>query len=299
MSYVFTKHIISTDVGVVLFHLKTTLITAGWIVKSSSDGTTFNTTGDQITSPNAGAGGFSNLNAWIRIQMPSVNGIVRELTFQRTASTTYTFKYSFSAKFTTGGSATATPTATDQQSISGSTGNDTVHIIANTLAPYNFAAMGYPNGNANSGNGFGILFEAMMTNSGPIGDIDPYVMGASGFLSASLQNSSNIFCWFNKGTPNEFWGVVNPSGINTGSNSLFPGGSNIEIVSGKMKIAPIFWSRPIGSISSNGLKGAGVTLWWNGLRMLEGDNLTVSTPRDRICHGEANLPWDGTITLIR
>jgi len=71
------------------FRLKQIMVTAGWVVKSSSDGTTFNSTGDQITSANTGAGGMNNNNAWFRIQDPAGG---REFTLQKGGAATYQVK---------------------------------------------------------------------------------------------------------------------------------------------------------------------------------------------------------------
>lgn len=105
-----------------IYRLKEVLKAAGWVVKSSSDGTTYNSTGDQITGSGAGAGGMNNASAWFRIQEPGGPGR-REYTFQRATGGNdhqWRIKYSANAKFT-GGSpgATQTPSATDEQTLLG------------------------------------------------------------------------------------------------------------------------------------------------------------------------------------
>lgn len=91
---------------------------AGWTVPSSSDGTTYNAAGDQITQVGSGAGGLNNLNAWFRLRSPA--GL--EYTFQVTnASTNVRIKVSDAAGFIGGTpGATQTPSATDEGIVLGS-----------------------------------------------------------------------------------------------------------------------------------------------------------------------------------
>jgi hypothetical protein len=97
-----------------VYSFKQCLVSAGWVVKASSDGTTYNSTGDQITD----ATKLAAANAWVRLQDP---GTHREFCLQRTTNNTlWRVKYSLSAKFT-GGSpgATRVPSAADEATILG------------------------------------------------------------------------------------------------------------------------------------------------------------------------------------
>jgi hypothetical protein len=119
--------------AVAIYQLKTLLVSAGWVVKSSSDGTTYNSTGDQISSGGSGTGGLGNNHAWFRIQDP---GTRREFIFQRgTNNTDWRAKFSESAKFT-GGSpgATQTPSATDE-GYYWSSGNDATPTYTTLFGP--------------------------------------------------------------------------------------------------------------------------------------------------------------------
>ena len=100
----------------VMFHLKELLKSVGWSVLSSSDGTTYNSSGDQISHSGSGANGYGNTSAWFRIQDP---GALREYVFQRGSSSLYLkWMYSASDKFTGGTpNATTPPTATDEQGL--------------------------------------------------------------------------------------------------------------------------------------------------------------------------------------
>ena len=114
-----------------MYTFKELLKTAGWTVPSSSDGTTYNSSGDQITSGASGAGGLANNSAWFRLRDP---GGVKEITIQRgTLNTYYRIKYSFLAKFSGGSpSATQTPSATDEFLMLG-TGTDAAPGYTATL----------------------------------------------------------------------------------------------------------------------------------------------------------------------
>jgi len=70
-------------------------MSAGWLKKADSDGTTYSAIGTQVISGAAGTGGLGNTNAWVRMQSPAVGGKTREFIFQRgTLNTTWKVKYS-------------------------------------------------------------------------------------------------------------------------------------------------------------------------------------------------------------
>lgn len=102
--------------GHAMFNLKELLKGVGWSVLSSSDGTTYNASGDQITHYSTGAGGILNNYAWYRIRDPADR---REYLAQRgTSNTSWKIIYSSSDRFTGGTpDATTLPTATDQQGL--------------------------------------------------------------------------------------------------------------------------------------------------------------------------------------
>ncbi|MGW8177443.1 MAG: hypothetical protein ACWGQW_01385 [bacterium] len=103
-----------------IFKLKTVLKAAGWTVPRSSDGLTYNSTGDQITHAGTGAGGMENNRAWFVIQSP--NG-EHQWCFQKESgdNAEWRVKVSPLAGFVGGSpSAIIVPTATDQTTIFGS-----------------------------------------------------------------------------------------------------------------------------------------------------------------------------------
>lgn len=67
-----------------MFNLKQTLVSASWVVTSSSDGTTYDANTDLITHSGSGAGGMANHRAWFRIKDP---GGRREFVLQTSGTT--------------------------------------------------------------------------------------------------------------------------------------------------------------------------------------------------------------------
>src|SRR5438105_3370476 len=91
------------------YQLIALMLAAGWTQQGSGDGATFsNAAAGPVVSGSIGTGGLNNTNAWVRLRMPVVNGVTREITIQRTsASSIWRVKYSRSGGFT-GGAPSAT-----------------------------------------------------------------------------------------------------------------------------------------------------------------------------------------------
>ncbi len=126
MAYTFSVNNAPANGAIAIYTLITTLITAGWIKKMDSDGTTYSSTGVQVTGSGTGTNGFGNTSAWIRLQSPATNGgsvlnQTRELIFQRgTTDLVWRIKYSASAGFTGGSPAGAVvPSSTDEVYMTG------------------------------------------------------------------------------------------------------------------------------------------------------------------------------------
>src|SRR5688572_23586724 len=116
MSLTCTKTTPATN-ALAMFALKEALVDEGWIVVSSSDGSTYNAAGDQITTGASGAGGLDNSDAWFRLRMPEYQGRERELMVQRGGSgQSWRIAYSHEDTFDSGTpDATTIPEATDQE----------------------------------------------------------------------------------------------------------------------------------------------------------------------------------------
>ena len=133
--------------GAAMFIVKTTLVSAGWVVTRSGDGLAlFSSSGDIITTGASGAGGLGNTNAWFEIRDASTRVA---FTFQLITTTTWRVKYTESGAFAAGTPGISqTGTATDQQVLYGAgteaapTGTQMLHtdntyrfhVVANSTA---------------------------------------------------------------------------------------------------------------------------------------------------------------------
>lgn len=207
-------------------------IAAGWTVPSSSDGSTYNSSGNQITA-DSGAGSFANAGAWARLRQP---GGGREMLFQR-GSTSVLWRVLYSVAGFVGGSpgATRVPTATDQQFLIGA-GTDASPTYATTLStngtyrwllsfdaasPYDFWAAGLATAGLNC---VSMIFLLSM-EAGSYGalDLDPYIA----LVSASTPMSSTLLTRAynaptDPGIAKGWYRYTAPSG-GTWYNAVFPG----------------------------------------------------------------------------
>jgi len=198
-------HDVNTVVGAnggaeFVYRLLAVLIAAGWTKPADSDGTTYSSSGGQVTGYATGTNGLNNARAWVRLQEP---GGRREWLFQRDTSTNehqWRICYSAAAKFT-GGSpgATQTPSATDEQIILGggshasptfaqlvvAGGGYRAHLIAQSTVVggcYGFWAL-----TTVAGTGYcntAILQEPLWDNSYPAEDTDPCLLGVKFYAGA-------------------------------------------------------------------------------------------------------------------
>ena len=306
-----------------MYLVMTTLVAAGWTVKSSSDGTTYSSTGNQITSGNTGTGGLGNNNSWFRIQAPLVGSQHREFTFQRPSiNTGWRVKYSPTAGFT-GGSpgATQTPTATDEQVIVGS-GTDAAPVAATlfgTDAAYRFNVMagdstiGYSfywvgtTINSNSVNSLtsGFLLDVMQSGSYPSADPDPCVIY---FNTASVFTSGTLTYGNSKALLNTTYVNVVTQGIffNTTPNSLdifLPAsfGTTYSVTNPFTygdNLLPIIWGRDGSQTAPYGYKGVSSLMLCPSTVRSTFDTVTISTANDHIFLGNYVFPWNGSVPQI-
>lgn len=321
-----------------MFQFKTLLKTAGWTVPSSSDGLTFNGSGDQITSGSSGAGGMDNHNAWFVLKQPAaVDGYQRQLLFYRDNSNAQNWwiQYSITAGFT-GGGTTNPPTATDGQNLLGTsaggsqlfTANGTYRwqIMADNATAYSFCAFAYP-----IGGGFAnsiLMCDRMLAGSFPAQDNDPYVWFMSGYgtnravaynnnggNNASLsydcpmiQSNYNASqgtpsSWYKYGLPGAAF-VASPSMISAQFNggglySTAPFGLGSNPHSGNDDLFPLLWGRSAAAGGLVGYKGTSSLMQWCGAQRSTGDTITVSTASDHIVvNGALVLPWNGSNPII-
>src|ERR1019366_386639 len=194
MSYTYSVANTPATGAAAMYIVLSSLVTAGWLVKSDSDGTTYASSGGQITGGGSGTHGLANADAWFRIQAPIVGSQHREFTFQRIATNaSWRVKYSASAGFTGGSpAATQTPTATDEVVIVGS-GTDASPTGAALFAADSAYRFNMIAGDSSAGYGFywfanannqnsataitsGFLLDIMQSGSYSASDTDPCVI---------------------------------------------------------------------------------------------------------------------------
>lgn len=317
MSYIFSKTTPATG-SAAMFDLKTQLKSAGWTVKASSDATTYNSSGDQITSGSSGANGWANTNAWARIQSPDG---YREFTIQRgTTNVLWRIKYSRLAKFTGGSPGTTqTASATDEAIIVGG-GTDAAPTFATFFAadasyrwnigtdnatPYTFWSGAFATG---GGTPTGVLCLEYFLAAEPTDTHLHMVVSChntNGLTNASLSLQTRTA----GSTVRSLTTVaaVSPATnvdvaaaayyVANGATVIYPDGGSTNPISIKDEILPILWARGSG-VANPGYKGVGSILKWTSINRSTGDTLTVSTTRDRIVYGSCSFPWDGSTPTV-
>ncbi len=309
-----------------LFRMKTLLKTMGWTVKSSSDGTTYNSTGDQITQGGTGAGGMANNAAWFRIQQPGANG--REFTVQGQGVNTYLARIKYSGGPSTGftgGSpgATQTPSATDEKIILGG-GTDAAPTYAQFIqTPESSQRFNMLAGDSASNYNFlwwtqttgdnwaytGMYLDVLVSGTYPLADVDPAVVYMDGFSSLIFnQNIGNVGgstqCWFNKGLGGAaFQPVGGAYYYAPGAVPIFPTQGGQNHITGKDDFAPIVYMRPSNLVAPYGFKGVSSLLVWNSVARGYGDTFNVVSTKDYLALGWQStvyvaIPWNGSDLLI-
>lgn len=318
MAFVFNKSTPATG-AVAVYELKGLLKTAGWTVLSSSDGTTYNAAGDQITTGASGAGGMANNSAWFRIQSP-VGAGGQQFIFQRgTVNTGWKIKRSRTSGFTGGSpSATQVPSATDEVTILGG-GTDASptfatwfgidglyrwNVGADNASPYGFWAGSFPTG---GGNPAAFLCVDPLFSTNP-SDADQFwmhaaVSGQNGCSSSTIMSeagtstTSRNLSQIISAAPGSSYAEFPGCSYNIGANVVIPGGLPTNPISIKDEAFPIIIARR-SALAIPGYKGITTILRWVGISRTTGDTLTLSTTRDRIIYRDISLPWDGSVPSV-
>ena len=333
MTRLFTINQTPATCAVAMYLLKTRLRNAGWTVPRASDGSTYNSSGDQITHGGSGAAGMDNAKAWFVIQMPGASG--RQFCLQRQtttgANTSYRWrvKYSKGAGFSGGSpSATVTPSATDEQVLLGA-GTDAApsfdalfqiatdgllrfNCMADNASPYGFLAWAWGNTTGNTALAFGLEPLASYNTA----DTEPYLVhleAVSTTVNYSWFRSQLLYSTY---TQIGGWhdGVFYKPCANTypllaaADIHFYPPGSSPHSMWGNAgtnldgydDVLPIFVGRWTNIAPPN--------CWWKGVMTftkalaqtgrVTGDLATVSSARDGVVVGQCILPWDGYSTPL-
>lgn len=318
-----------------IFLLKEFLKTAGWTVVASSDATTLNASGDQLSGFGSGANGLGNTNAWFVIQMPNTfavgSTLKRQLLFQR-SSTDHTWRMAYSIAGFTGGTSTTAPTATDQIFVSGSAlGTYTAKQVfedlyatqpyklfmgANNAAPYQFYFAPILLANQQYRTSGGFMLDAMAPGSfvaptgtdATTGDMDPYVFYSQISTTANIGTYAYLLSYMANISSGAGRGFFKAAA--TGQTSVqFTGCSAVSTerdvqgnpYNSKDTLVPIFWTTSSGTAAAASyFKGVSTVASYVMQRRDTGDSLSVasSSAKDYIYVGSCALPWDGTTPVL-
>jgi hypothetical protein len=309
-----------------MYNLKTLMVSAGWVVKASGDGTSYFSASDGITTGASGAGGLGNSGAWFRIQDGAG---LRELVFQRgsTGNQYWWIKYSASAKFTGGSPAAGTtPTATDGQNVFGSSSSGTqlftgaessmrFHCMAENAAPYTWYILAYSTGGSTT-KGL-LMMDSLQSGSylSSSGDDDPVIFGVSttgtdlynaGATTLWTQSSNatpgsaaGVWGWIKHGLAGSGWVNLAFPRVLDAAICLLPGGLGSNPYNGNDEVFTPYVARQSGATAPVGWKGVPrLTRWIGTQRALSADTLTVSTSNDYIVVEKCwALPFNGSTPL--
>lgn len=309
--------------SVAMYNLKTLLKDQGWTVPRSSDGSTYSSSADLITTGAAGAGGMANSSAWFIIKQP-VSAGTRAFCIQRgTTNLVWRVKYGFGGSFTGGApDATTTPTSTDEQIVTGA-GSDAVptfgalfttdgtyrhHMMADSDCT-RFWSICYATG---GGNPAGVHFlDALSAGTYPAEDVDPVVMhfyaqaddissATPVVCSTGALNTGRIYGFIAKGLAGEGFVAIPPMAYFTGNGSVYAAplylGQNPH--NSKEDLLPMIYGRSTTATSPTGYKGVSSLFKWIGHLRTTADALTVSTASDRIVFGNMVANWNGSVPLV-
>lgn len=300
-----------------LYRQKEMLKSAGWVVKSSSDGTTLDASGDILTSGASGAGGMNNVDSWFRIQSPDG---VREFVWQCTVIFTGTWRASFRTKYVvgafSGGTASQVPSATDEQTVKGSgtdaapvgtawyhtnTGDGAGEFIgcAETVHPFRFWGSSCQ-GSFPYGDGSLWLFDAV---DGVATDEEPFVVAINNDVASTVFDLSGLGSYTGKTLCFTYWDyggaseAFNRVVLPKYSASTAALGENVN---GKRDLVPMVYAREDGQPAPGGVKGWSTMVMGVMNQSISAKNLQYETiDKNLVGRQNAALPWpDGsTITI--
>lgn len=310
MSYQYSLNQAPVNLHDIFYKLKVFLVAQGWVVVSSSDGSTYNSSGDQISSNGSGAGGIDNNYAWFQMRSPDSKVW---FTYQRgTAKYAGRVKFSISAFNAGSPSATQTPAPTsagDETIRMGSgtdaspsfTNHDTsdsnsvLNIIADNAAPYGVLMYGYTSTN----NPRFCFYVDPLTNCSS-NDTFPYAV-ACGYAASTVMTTAMISDGATtQGNPMTFYGVgevwgdwvgVGYAELYTASGRAYPDGMAGTTADDPRR--PIDLGRRVVRAVPHGFKGRSSLFQWPGVsRATRSTHHAAGLARS----GNVVHPWDGATT---
>lgn len=289
-------------------------IAAGATKLADSDGTTYSSSGVQVTSGSAGAGGLGNTSAWVRIRF--LDG--REVTIQRGSSgTSWRFQYSAIDHFT-GGSpgATQTPSAADGvlRFGGGTNASPTYNALFTSDATYKLYGGA---GGAADGWWFGTVVIAGGAASGGMymdplpapttDDDDGCVIGigvsGASFTKTNISNNSaaitgaGVFGWLKYGLAGSGYVAIPALVIGDSAGDMWPLVAGTNPHTTKDAIRLIEYGRKSSLAAPAGPKGVSAFVAWNASSRSTLETYSIGSTRDRIIFGDVNFPWSGAVVL--
>ena len=303
-----------------VFNLKRALKARSWVVTQSSDGLTYNSTGDQITGSDTGANGLDNSKAWFVIRSPDSK---IWWTFQRDTTAAAGNVYLWRVKISISAPASGSPgilqvpsvaTASDEGVIIGggsdasptfaalfnNTGNGTFrqNIGVQDASPYNFWMVVFRNGRADSQDTY-IIYDPLASGSYSASDPYPFMAAAVGNKSSGLTLSTSAYLY--KHTKNggaRVWQPFVPGQLYAQNTVVNPGGAQNPEDGNDCLYYPS-WIRPVSWGVPAGWVGVSTTIRLNfSTARAFGDTYTISTTRDAINFEDFVFPWDGSSPTI-
>jgi len=289
------------------FELKAALKAQGWTVARSSDGTTYNAAGDQITT----AAHLANTRAWFEIANPA--GTVH-LTFQR-VNVNYQFRIKVSPSAFSSGSPAATVTGsstsetviqgggTDASPTGGTLGATTstarvYQIAVDDAAPWGFYMCGYRSAGATED--LTMFVDPLLSGSYDATDAFPFaVCVVSNPTITTLTTSTPTYLHTRYGSTWQTIGAMSTDGWGS-SSAVFPGGVGTDPISGSDLVLPFVYGRATGLSGPNGWKGLSTLFELSGAMRSNADTATVTTTRDHIylLGGALRAAWNGQIPAV-
>jgi hypothetical protein len=331
---------ITPDTGAeAMFRFKEAMKANNWTVPLSSDGSTFSSGSDQITTGSSGAGGLANEKAWFVLREPSGT---REFSIQRgTSNTEWRIKYSVTGSYTGSCDATTSSYTADEIVRLGS-GTDEAPVFAQlygtdggyrfqwgirTSSPYCFHSFCYPIGGGTVDSVF--LHDILQSGSYHPLDVDPscQLIGyhASYMLDGAYMGvyadptwvpgssyTYGVTCWYKKGISGEDYGYVqNCKYVGNGNSgqTLAPtdDGNFVMGLEPYTEVPlPIFFARYSYSYwTPGGPKGWSTLMKWRTVitSRANGDVLETTLPDNTkeyyICAKHVWLPWTSAVTPLQ
>ena len=336
MAYTYLVNQTPLNGAIAMYQLVSTLMSVGWLKKMDSDGTTYSSTGVQVTHGGTGGAGLGNSNAWVRLQAPPVNGgsvvdQTREITIQRgSTDVLWRIKYGASALFTGGSPAAAvTSSSADEvfmvgggtdasptfNTFFGTNGTYIYHIVCGGAAEfYSFIIWTSTFGQigATTNQSFGL--DAMQTGSYPSSDVDPAVcfltnssafsdFMVSAFPTSNVTNPAKARAWLGATSAAGASLTTNSQNVNmsTYGSSLGANATSISLNpwTNKDDLLPGLWGGK-GGVGPKGVKGFSTLFMLGSMQRTNGDttDITSTGSRDKIYYNGVWIPWSGATPII-